>query len=51
LGKRKISENKNVSIVIRKLQGEILEKFQNFSETTTDDARDADKKNRGTLAT
>jgi hypothetical protein len=34
-GKLKNSKNKNVSIVIRKLQGEILAKFRNFSETTT----------------
>jgi len=31
-----IDEHYHVSIVVRELQGEILEKFQNFSETTTD---------------
>jgi hypothetical protein len=43
-GKLKNSKNKNVSIVIRKLQGEILVKFRNFSETTMDGAGNADKK-------
>jgi len=46
LGKLK-PPKKNVSIVIRKLQGEVLEKFQNFSETTTDDAGNGDKKTPG----
>jgi hypothetical protein len=36
-GKLKPPKTRNVSIVIRKLQGDVAETFQNFLETTTHD--------------